>query len=87
MGCYSYYLDGDIIKFSEMDDDTGCLCTFPHNDGGTLTPHRVKSLAQLGAAVHLMKIGELEHGFIGGCLPDWINDELDRVLNISNDMN
>jgi hypothetical protein len=66
--------------FSEMNDDIGCLCTFPHNDGQTLDPERVRSLAYLGAAVVMVSREELEHGFMPSCLPDWLKKEIDRIV-------
>ena len=69
------------IQFSEMDDDTGCLCTFPHNDNGELDAERVRSLAMLGAAVVLAHQGELKDtNFLPFCLPQWIQDEIKRIV-------
>jgi hypothetical protein len=78
MGCESY--DTTYLKFSEGDDDLGCLCTFPHNDGSSLSADRVRSLAYLGAAVVLLRRGKLEHGYLPNCLPDWVRSEIDRSL-------
>ena len=82
MGCDKYYLkDIDYpMMFSEMNDDICCLCTFPHNDGETLDPERVRSLAYLGAAVVLNSRGDAPHGFIPSCLPDWMKKEIDRIV-------
>ena len=81
MGCDKYYLDDkNMIAFSEGDDELGCLCTFPHNDGGELSKERVRSLAYLGAAVVLLYRGEIEHGFLPSCLPDWVKQEIDRIV-------
>ena len=82
MGCDKYYLQ-DInypMMFSEMNEDVGCLCTFPHNDGKTLDPERVRSLAYLGAAVVLNSRGDAPHGYIPSCLPDWMKKEIDRIV-------
>ena len=70
------------IQFSEIDDDTSCLCTFPHNNGEKLDKEDVRSLAMLGAAVVLAHRGELEdeYNFLPHCLPQWIRDELKRIL-------
>jgi hypothetical protein len=82
MGCDKYYLEGmDYpIAFSEMNDDVCCLCTFGHNDGTALDPERVRSLAYLGAAVVLVSHGQADHGYIPSCLPDWIKQEIDRIV-------
>jgi hypothetical protein len=83
MGCYKYHLQGiDYpIMFSEMNEDIGCLCTFPHNHGSKLDPETVRSLAYLGATVAMIYQGEqLPHGFIPSCLPDWVKNEIDRVV-------
>ena len=80
MGC-DHYVGG--IMFSEGDDEVGCLCTFPHNDGDRLDVERVRSLAYLGAAVVLQKRGDLEHPYLPGCLPAWIRDEIDRNLHLT----
>jgi len=67
MGCESYYFDTTPIKFSEQDDDIGCLCTFPDNDqtstGERLDFGRVRSLAYLGAAVVLLQRHAIDHGY------------------------
>jgi hypothetical protein len=78
MGC-EYY---DGIQFSEGDDSTTCLCTFPHNDSGNLGADRVRALAYLGAAVVLRRRGELEGEVISltGDLPAWIRAEIDRRI-------
>lgn len=81
MGCDHYH--GGIM-FSEMNDDIGCLCTFPHNDGDRLDAERVRSLAYLGAAVVLEHNGDLEHPYLPKCLPDWIRNEIDRNLGLPN---
>ena len=82
MGCNKYYLEGiDYpIAFSEMNEDVRCLCTFAHNDGKSLDPERVRSLAYLGAAVVLVSNEQADHGYIPSCLPDWIKQEIDRIV-------
>jgi len=71
------------IQFSDTDDTTACLCTFPHNfeQGGVDSEH-VRSLALLGAAVVLAHQGELEddYNFIPNCIPKWIIDEIDSKI-------
>jgi hypothetical protein len=85
MGCDSYYLDGidTPIKFSEMNDDVCCLCTFPHNDNNELTNYRIRSLAMLGAAVVLLQHGVIDNGFLPNCLPKWIVDAIGESLPVS----
>lgn len=84
MGCDSYYLDGidTPIKFSEMNDDVCCLCTFPHNDNRVISNDRMRSLALLGAAVVLLRNKEIDNGFLPNCLPKWIIDEIYTSLPI-----
>ena len=67
------------IRFSEIDDSYFCLCTFPY-DQGRLDIERVRSLALFGAAVRLAFEGLLEHGFLPKAVPEWIREEIDRVL-------
>jgi hypothetical protein len=82
MGCNKYYLEGiDYpVTFSEMNDDIGCLCTFPHNNNDALDPETVRSLAYLGAAVVMVSREQLDHGYIPNCLPNWIKKEIDRIV-------
>ena len=71
------------IQFSAMDDDTACLCTFPHNFKGVgIDREHVRSLALLGAAVVLAHQGELENdsNVIPYCIPEWIRDDIDKAL-------
>lgn len=70
------------IQFSEMDDDTACLCTFPYNFNGKLDAEHVRSLAMLGAAVVLAHQGELgdDMNFLPHCLPQWVRDEIERIV-------
>ena len=82
MGCHSYYLASveAPIRFSELDDSVGCLCTFPHNNQRQMDAETVRSLAYLGAAVVLLQRGEIEHGFLPQCLPEWVRDGIDEAL-------
>lgn len=85
MGCnyYAVYnpLDDDFeLHFSDSDDVWGCLCTFPYNDGDKLDAERVRSLALFGAAVVLASRGDLENGFLPYAVPQWIQDEISRVV-------
>ena len=81
MGCDKYYMaDDQMLLFSEGNDDVGCLCTFPHNDGNQLSPERVRSLAYLGATLVLLNKEEIDNGYIPSCLPDWIKQEIDRIV-------
>ena len=70
------------IRFSEMDDDYGCLCTFPYRDE-RLDVEDIRDLALFGAAVRLAFEGELEHGFLPDAVPEWIRKEIDRVVGYS----
>lgn len=68
------------IRFSESDDEYSCLCTFPYNDMGRLDVDKVRSLALFGAAVRLAFDGDLEHGFLPKAVPEWIRNEIDRII-------
>lgn len=83
MGCDTYYLYNDTrIRFSESDDEFGCLCTFPHNNNYALCKDDVMSLAMLGAAVVLAKGNDKGENwvYLPYDIPDWIVDELKRIL-------
>ncbi len=67
------------IRFSESDDDYGCLCIFPYQNEG-LDIEDIRGLALFGAAVRLAFSGDLEHGFLPKAVPEWIRDEIDRVM-------
>jgi len=76
--------DSDYVRFSDMDDEFGCLCTFPTNDTfngiNELDIERIKSLALFGAAVHLLMSSELDGPvFIPDGLPRWIVDAVRRI--------
>lgn len=84
MGCDYYHVHGHLIHFSDCDDSYGCLCTFPHNYEPILDVDAVRSLALLGAAAVLVleqKFGKDEYVFLPSAIPDWIKQEIDRVLN------
>lgn len=73
------------IQFSDLDFEWGCLCTFDMNDRATgyvLTPHRVRALALLGAAVVLASDDEAceDNMFLPYGIPEWIQDEIKRVV-------
>ena len=87
MGEKIYQIGEYPLQFSEMDDDYVCLCTFPHNDQGVLTPDRVRSLALLGAAIVLAHSNDLDHPFLPNCVPGWIRKEIDRVMNYVPELN
>ncbi len=70
------------LQFSDDDEEWGCLCTFAHNDGDTLTPDRVRSLALFGAACRLEFDNLLPHGILPGAVPQWIRDEIKRIIPI-----
>jgi len=38
MGCDKYRLNENIIAFSELNDDVGCLCNFANDNSYTLAP-------------------------------------------------
>lgn len=80
MGCNTYTYEGTSIHFSEGDEDTRCLCTFPHNDRDGIDIDRVKSLAYLGAVVKLIYEGKIkdEWVYIPHCLPKWIKKGIDN---------
>jgi aminopeptidase-like protein len=80
MGCDKYRLNENIIAFSELNDDVGCLCTFANDSSYTLAPETVRSLAYLGATVVLLHQKEIDHGFMPSCLPDWIKKDIDRIV-------
>jgi hypothetical protein len=81
MGCDQYAIEGIVVQFSETDDNVGCLCTFPHNEGEVLTADRARSLAMLGAAV-VAAHSERSHGMmlLPHDLPEWIVKGLKRLL-------
>jgi len=80
MGEWSYEIDDTYVRFSDMDDEFRCLCTFPFHDGEELDIERIKSLALFGAAVHLLMSGELDGPvFIPDGLPRWIVDAVRRI--------
>ena len=70
------------VEFSDTDDDTACLCTFPHNFMDGLDTEHMRSLALLGAATVLAHQGELqdEYNIIPFCIPQWIRDEINRIV-------
>ena len=93
MGCDCYTIlthSGERdIRFSEGDDDLGCLCTFPHNDGETLDADRVRSLAYLGAAVVLASHEEADDNqYLPNSLPEWIRKGIDEMMgkSVANDV-
>jgi len=80
MGEQIYTVEEQAIQFSESDDEWMCLCTFPRNDEGRLTRDRVASLALLGAAVVLAHNDELDIPILPHGVPQWIRDEIVRVV-------
>lgn len=89
MGCHSYNVSGHVsngkwkdgtIHFSESDDSVTCLCT-THPDGGDrLSLEEIRSLAYLGAAVVFQHQRHQEYWHLPGDLPQWVRDEIDRVV-------
>ncbi len=87
MGCDYYHIDesGMIMAHFSEDGNSDCLCTFPHNDQERMSPGRVRAMALLGAAVVLLKQGQLsptEDGyvFLPDMLPDWVVDGINRLV-------
>lgn len=94
MGCDTYNIglykgDGKWgecqIYFSESDDGSPCICTFPYNNkvsGKKINGEEVISLALLGVAVKLAHDGDLEEGYnyIPNCIPDWILKEIKKHI-------
>ena len=84
MGERNYEVGHTYVRFSEMDEEFRCLCTFPTNDTfngiNELDIERIKSLALFGAAVHLLMSSELDGPvFIPDGLPRWIVDAVRRI--------
>ncbi len=70
------------LQFSDDDEEFGCLCTFDNNDQYALTPDRVRSLALFGAACRLEFDNALPHGILPGAVPQWIRDEIKRIIPV-----
>ena len=91
MGCDYYWVKNPAgyIHFSDMDDSYGCLCTFPYNySDEKLYTDTVRSLALLGAALVLVQHDEIDTpAFLPYAVPDWIREEIDRILNYKEDEN
>lgn len=66
--------------FPEGDDSAECLCTFPFNDGESLSPDRLRSIAYLGAAHVLARKGVIRGGPLPGRLPSWVREGIDRAI-------
>ena len=80
MGERSYEVGDSYVRFSDMDDEFRCLCTFPFDDGEELGIERIKALALLGAATVLKLSGDLDGPvFIPDGLPAWIVDAVRRI--------
>lgn len=98
MGCHTYTVSGRIpnspgawadreLKFSESDDQYGCLCTFPHNYEGnaeSITSDTIRSLAMLGALVVLAHQGSATapYSYVPFDVPDWIRERIDLLLPV-----
>jgi hypothetical protein len=87
MGCDTYYYKNVGMHISEGDDDTACVCTFPHNnrgDGNIIDVEEVYSLALIGASLKL--IHEHEHTgqylFIPNDVPEWIRSQIREALHM-----
>jgi hypothetical protein len=68
------------IHFPDTDDRATCLCTFPFNNGQRIDLQEMRSLAMLGAAVVMQHHKHEEYRYLPGDLPQWIVDEIDRVI-------
>lgn len=76
------------IRFSEGDEDYGCLCTFPHNYmvAGKIAIDKavVRSLAVLGAMVVLAHQGKINHqngySYIPSDVPEELRQQIDGLL-------
>lgn len=85
MGEKTYSIRNKHIRFSEDNDDYGCLCTFPHNDNEYLSLDRLKSLALFGAVVRLVMDGYYDdreddgYIFIPQDVPEWILESVERT--------
>lgn len=87
MGCDTYKYNDTYIHFSEGDDNTRCLCTFPHNDDEVLEPSRLRSLAYLGATIKLIHEGLItdEYVYLPYCLPKWIKEGIDKQIEVKDE--
>lgn len=90
--------NGNRLIFETEDSEYSCLCTFPHNyevGGKKLNKWIAASLALLGAGIAISankpsSMNNLGNEFsdtyyLPDCIPRWIRDELDRVLELSKD--
>lgn len=83
MGELYYAIGKKSVVFNE-ESDTGCLCTFPHNDNGIVDIDRLKSLALFGAAVQLILKGHYdsfagEYVVIPDDLPEYILHDVENL--------
>ncbi|MGV3515604.1 hypothetical protein [Luteitalea sp.] len=93
MGCHTYRVgsgrDRAYLRFSEGDDATTCLCTFPHNyaHDQALDANTVRSMALLGAAMAMAWHGDLHPNDTGdvvlpASLPAWVVQAIDAALPV-----
>jgi hypothetical protein len=91
MGCHTYRVgsgrDKAYLRFSEGDDATTCLCTFPHNyaHDQAIDANTVRSMALLGAAVAMAWHGDLKPNDTGdvvlpASLPAWVVQAIDAAV-------
>lgn len=82
MGCKKFRYASEVIMIDGFDDDVSCLCTFHGTYPYHIDPSTARSLAMLGAAVCLIRNGEMSDGpfVLPQDLPDWIVEELDHLL-------
>ena len=81
--------NGKVVRFGYDDYRYGCLCTFPFNyQSHKLSEGTVESLALMGATLCMSVNGGLQkvdyadddEYVIPDCLPQWVRDEVRRVL-------
>lgn len=81
--------NGNVVRFGYDDCRYGCLCTFPFNyQSHKLNTGVVESLALMGAVLCMSVNGGLQkvdytdkdEYVIPDCLPQWVRDEVRRVL-------
>jgi len=84
MGEKSYPVGRFYICFSDVDDEFGCPCTFPHNYNEHLDIGDVQALALLGAVTRLIFDGYYDslsdgHIYIPQDVPAWILDGVRKI--------
>lgn len=91
MGCKTYRVGSGrgtaYLRFSEGDDATSCLCTFPHNyeHDQAIDANTVRSMALLGAAVAMAHHARLptrgaDDVVLPAALPGWVVQAIDAAI-------